>query len=102
MNDDKYGANDRGLNTYNIRRKDELLEENERLREENEWLLEENERLQAKVDRLTARGFEDLGFENRELRKEIKRLREDNACYVAMKEGVGVRIADLEAEVRDE
>jgi hypothetical protein len=33
MNDDKYGANDRGLNKYNIRRKDELVKENERLRE---------------------------------------------------------------------
>ena len=33
MNDGKYGANDRGLNKYNIRRKDELVKENERLRD---------------------------------------------------------------------
>ena len=40
MNDDKHGANDRGLNKYNIRRKDELVKENERLREENKKLMD--------------------------------------------------------------
>ena len=34
MSEDKYGANDRGLNAYNIRRKDELVKENERLHRE--------------------------------------------------------------------
>ena len=35
----------------------------------------ENERLRAKVERLTKRGFEDLNWENNELREENERLR---------------------------
>jgi len=38
-------------------------------------LEQEIERLQAKVERLTARGLQDLNWDNDELRAEVKRLR---------------------------
>ena len=41
----------------------------------------------------------DCGELMREAADEIERLREDCACYEAMKNGVAMRIADLEAEI---
>lgn len=34
------------------------------------------------------------------MRKEIARLREENECFEAMKQGVSTKIADLEAEIK--
>ena len=36
----------------------------------------------------------------RDLADELDRLQNENECFVAMKEGIGIRIADLEAKIK--
>ena len=69
-----------------------------------EQLREENERLRSEVkhkEGLVGLAFDSLDRKNSiadTLLKENKRLREENKCFEAMKAGVEIRIADLNAD----